>query len=45
MKKTSLIFSILCFCMIICFFGCITGKQPSDAASTQDTARIEESTP
>lgn len=45
MKKTSLIFSILCFCMIICFFGCSTGKQPSDAASTQDTSLIEESTP
>src|SRR5699024_9786984 len=27
------------------FFGCSTGKQPSDAASTQDTSLIEESTP
>lgn len=45
MKKTSLIFSILCFCMMICLPGCSTGKQPSDAASTQDTSLIEESTP
>ena len=45
MKKTSLIFSVLCFCMMICLSGCSTEKQPSDAASTQDTPLIEEDTP